>query len=498
MDGSTWVLLVALALFSISLLMHRFIDKDSSFLRLPITWFYASWLVGLTLLALPLYKYFEVFTAESSTYLIAILLSYSIGSISAGFWARRKGFAMGSKTADSLLPHQKPVTNRVVAALLVAGSVGTILLLINTVRAGGLSLADRLDSDNFAAIRSSYVSMGESHIGPFYGIATFMSAIGGLGVAFSFYLRGSRNLIFAKSKTLMLFATFVLMLNVIIGFIGFGSRMFAVFAILVGFIGFAEGRWAIGEKLLVKRITPRGFITIVLSAFVVLSLLWVSATAFLEKRVNHLDPQSLLYRTHRASFSPVLYNLTRGDQASQYFMFSLSYLTTPIPTLALYLNLPDSRLPGPFYGEYDFPAIARWSRRLTFSGDPYFWEKDRVEIFKPLGDIGFGTNVWSSLVRDLIADFGKSGALLFLSFLAFFSQRTYDLQRLSPSARRAGLLVYLRLLLAFAGLISILFQPHIHWPIYLAFVFALTPRKVRHMNSVGGFALDKSIPARTR
>ena len=119
MDGSIWVLLVALALFSMSLLMHRFIDSNVSFVRLPITWFYASWLVALTLLALPLYKYFEVFTGESAAYLIAILFFYSMGSISAGFWSRRRSFAIGAERADILLPRQRPVTNRTVATLLI-------------------------------------------------------------------------------------------------------------------------------------------------------------------------------------------------------------------------------------------------------------------------------------------------------------------------------------------------------------------------------------------
>jgi hypothetical protein len=153
-------------------------------------------------------------------------------------------------------------------------------------------------------------------------------------------------------------------------------------------------------------------------------------------------------------------------------MLSLSYLTTPIPTLTFYLDLPEARQPGPFFGEYNFPALWRWGRRLTFTGDRFGWERARYDIFKPLGDIGFGMNVWSTMVRDLIADFGKYGALVFIALLNLLAQRVFDQQRRSPAAHQAGLLVYLRLLMVFSGLVSMLFMAQIHWPLYFAVFYA--------------------------
>jgi len=474
MVGATWVLLAALMLFATSLLMHGFIDGRWAFARLPITWFYASWLIGLLLLAMPLFRYFEAFSAETAGYLLAVLAAFSAGSVIAAFWARRSSRPARQTGASGVPTPGADVSSTLLVTLLVLGVVGTSLLMVNTVLGGNLSLSDRLDSANFAAVRSQTMSSEISAIGPLFGPATLMSSIGSLGVAFVFYLRGARAAgSAARSKWLRRLALFVLVINMLVGFVGFGSRMFAIFGVLVAFFAFMEGRWSIGERLIAKRLTFKGFFVILLSAIVTLVALWVAATIFLEKRVQRQDPQTLLYRTHRASFSPLVYDLTRNDRPTQYFMLSLSYLTTPIPTLTFYLDLPESRQPGPFYGEYDFPAVWRWGRRLTFSGDPYSWEKARYDIFKPLGDIGFGTNVWSTLVRDLMADFGKSGALAFLAVLGFFVQRVFDLQRQAPSARRAGLLVYLRLLLVFAGLISMLFMTQIYWPLYLAAVLAI-------------------------
>ena len=472
MNGAIWVLLIVLVLFATTLLLHRFIDGKLPFLRLPVTWFYGSWILGLFLLTMPLFKYFEAFNELSAAYLVAVLLSFSTGSVAAAFWNhRRNRKPLPAGSPDNVAAFGAVnVSSRWIYSLLTMGLIGTALLMLNTLLGGSLSLTDRFDSDNFGAVRAAHMMAAESRIGPLFGPATLMSSIGGLGVAFVFYLRGSRLAAIENFRLMFRLAILVLLINVVIGIVGFGSRMFAVFAVVIAFVAFLEGRWSIGETILVKKPSLKGFLVILCAALVTLVVLWSAATVFLEKRVQQQSPQSLLFRTHRASFDPVLYSLTRNDKAAQYFFFSLSYFTTPIPTLAFYLDLPESHQPGPFFGQYNFPAIARWTRRLTFSGDPYAWDKARFEVFRPLGDIGFGMNVWSTLIRDLIADFGKLGTLLFLAFVGFASQRVFDKQSATPNARMAGLLVYLRLVLVFAGLVSVLFMPQIHWPLYLAII----------------------------
>lgn len=480
MDGAAWVLIVAMLLYVTTLLIHRFVDSTKSPVRLPVTWFYASWLIGLLLLTLPIFKYFESFSETSGTYFIAILFSFSLGSLTAAFWnnTTKARFGNTSKISNKTeMPDE--ISLRWIVLLLAFGLIGTSLLLLNSVLGGGLSITERFDSDNLSAIRLEHMLGTGSNIGLLYGPANIMSSIGGLGMAFAFYMYGARAGILKENKVIIRLAFAVLITNITIGFIGFGSRMFVVFAGLVAFFAFTEGRWSIGERMIVKKLTTNHFLAVFMSAVILLITLWAAATFFLEKRVQNQDPQTLLFRTHRASFTPTVYELTRDDTTAQYFLFSLSYLTTPIPTLAFYLDLPESRQPGPFFGEYNFPAFARWGRRLTFLGDPFAWERARYEIFKPLGDIQFGTNVWATLSRDLIADFTKIGALAFTVGLGFLSQRVFDLQATRPSARRAGLLIYLRLILLFAGMLSILFMPQIHWPLYLVIFFVLRGSSIR-------------------
>lgn len=491
MDGASWVLIVAVLLYGISVLMLRLILGQSKFVRWPLTWFYASWLVGLTILALPIFRYQEKFSEKSASYLIGALFAFSFGSIVAAFWGKKgnASILLITKRASER-EYSTELSRRWMYILLYLGFFGTLLLLVNTVLGGGLSLAERFNADNLGAIREQHMMLAESRIGFLYGPASLMSSIGGLGVAYVCYAIGSRDSGLKRDRWLFRLGLVVLILNIATGFIAFGSRIFAIFAILTAFFGYMEGRWSIGDRVMSGRLSPKGILKLSVSTLLVGAILWAGATVFLEKRVHGQDPQVLLYRTHRASFSPFLYSFTRNDLPTQYLMFSASYLSTPIPTLTFYLDLPDSRTPGPFYGEYNFPAIARWLRRLTFSGDPFAWDRARFEIFKPLGDINFGTNVWSTMLRDLLADFGRLGALGFLGILGFAAQRAYDLQENNPTLRLGAFLAYMRLLLIFAGLISILFLPQFHWALYVS-TLALMYRKVRRKTQLLGHRVDR-------
>lgn len=242
----------------------------------------------------------------------------------------------------------------------------------------------------------------------------------------------------------------------------------------MAFFSYAFGRWAEGRNALAYKLTVRRVLILGATTLSIIFGLWLSATYFLEKRVGGQSPVTLLYKTHRAKFAPPLYDLIRKDTPTQYLAFSASYFSTPIATLSFYIDLPDDRTPGPFWGQYNFPAVARWVRRITFIPDPFFWENARFEIFKPLGAINFGTNVWATSLRDLIADFGRGGSVAFLFLLGFGAQSLVSGQSARPTAVKAGLLAYLIIILLFSGFVSTLFMPQIHWPLYLSVALVFT------------------------
>ena len=497
MGGSFWVLLVALVLFATTLLVHRLIDNCWTIIRLPLTWFYSSWLLGLFLLSLPLFEYFESFSGKSGAYIISILLAVSTGSIAAAFWGRQSNKFIRTKVPVNSAPSVN-LSTRFLTILLILGAVGTGLVLLNAVLGGSVSLLGRFDAENLATIRQEHLFEARNSIGILFGPAHLISAIGSLGVAYVFFLKGSRATGEYAYRWLFFLALVVLLSNLLVGIVGLGSRMFAVFSIVVAFVGFLEGRWAIGLPLVARRLSTKEAVSILAFGVAVAAALWVTMIVFVESRLQQQDPRTALYRTHRANLDPAVYDLTRTSPTSQYFMLSLSYLTTPIPTLVYYLDLPPARQPGPFFGEYNFPAVWRWSRRLTFQFDPFAWERARYEIFKPLGDIGFGMNVWSTLVRDLIADFGKIGAILFLVLSSFMAQRVFDNNRRQPTMRRVGFLVYIRLIFAFSGLVSMLFMTQIFWPLYLSALMVLAVPRSKGIKAKGDRFRRLSGPAAGR
>lgn len=471
MTGSVLMLISALLVYATSLVTYRFVRGQWTILSQPVTWFYLSWLVGLAMLSLPLFEYYESFSVESGAYVLAVLLVFSLGTVIATLVGPRTHRSPESNVGR--LADNPPM--RLIGLLLLAGIGGTIMLIANAILSGGLSVGERLDLGNAAAVRLDHMDGGDSRIGLLYGPANMASSLGGLGLAMAMYVVGAR--ITRARRPLVIGIGILLGLNAIGALFAFGSRMFAVFAVVVAFLGFVQGRWSIGERVLVSRMGLRGYLLVGMAAMLTLVALWFSSTYFLEKRVAETSPTALLYRTHRALLSPEAHEISYRNKPLQYLLFSMSYATTPVATLTYYLDLPENRMPGPYYGEYNFPAIARWIRRFTFSGNPFSWELARYEIFKPLADISFGTNVWSTIVRDLIADFGKIGALIFVMALGYFSQRLTDTQATNPSVKRGVTLVYVQLILLFSGFISLFFMPQIHWPLYAAIVLLAFGRK---------------------
>ena len=107
------------------------------------------------------------------------------------------------------------------------------------------------------------------------------------------------------------------------------------------------------------------------------------------------------------------------------FLLSVGYYSSPLPTLSYYLDR--DATPGPMWGQYSYPLLARMYHRVVGTIDPPTWLDNRAEVFWPLESAGYPGNVWATWLRDLIVDFGYSGALVFVfcfgALLAFARNR---------------------------------------------------------------------------
>lgn len=445
--------------FLVTLLIKRAVTRDEPRLRSPVVWFFSFWLLGTVLLLAPLFHYYEEFEFGPTAVMIGFLVSYCVGDLTASF-AHETALRRKSHTDGRHRAINAEAVHRYLFWGIWAGVIGTALLVANSLLMGGMDLSARLDLSNAQAVRSMHMSGEESKIGPLYGPATAASGIGGVATALIMFLRGYRDVRLDRLGNFGLWIWVVM--TVFFGMIVTGSRMAAIFGLAIALLGFCEGRWAAGRALVTRAQLMR-FWKFLLAAPVALVVLWFLSTYFLEKRVGGQDPERILYTTHRAVLNNDTRNLVGKNPSTKYFLLSMSYFATPIPTLEYYLELPEGRQPGPLYGEYDFPTIARWIRRVTFTADPIAWDLARMEVFRPLGDIGFGTNVWATLPRDLMADFGRPGAAIFLAFLGFVAQRCYLTQRQRPSMAIGAFSVYVRIVVLFSGLVSVLYLPIIQW-----------------------------------
>jgi hypothetical protein len=470
MHGATITLIFVTLLYVTNIAAMRLITGRTETLREPATWFYLSWIFGLILLALPLFSYYETIELGTLFYITCLMFSFTSGTIAISIW--QKTWAQKHK-AVTTSPNENQ--NKIIKIFLIIGISGTTALILNAIASGSLSVSERFDLSNAAAVRADHMQEHANKIGPLYGPANFASSVGALGLIYIYYLIGRREK--TVTKLLRVLAYVLLFINIIGATFAFGSRMFAVFSLMMAWFGHLHGRWSVGDKIISFKFETKKYLGWFIGISVILGFVWVSSTYFLESRVAGQDAGSLLFRTHRANFSDEAWGVIKNDKSMQYMLFTASYATTPVATLSYYLELPDSRQPGPFYGEYNFPPLGRWIRRLTFTGDPESWDKARYEIFKPLIDINFGGNVWATFPRDLIADFGKIGALIFLFMMGALSQGLHNSQNMSPSHTKVAVLVYLRIIFLFGGYVSILYLPAIHWPLYVSIVLLLLPKR---------------------
>lgn len=465
MKGAPFILFITILQLILTNAILRVVTKDKSALQQPTTWLYSIWIVGLVLLSLPIYQYEEEFTAWSGTYMCLSLFAFSIGAIISSFVNRRSGqFSRHFYYPDN--------TERLIFWILFLGVGGVALRMVNSYLTGGISLSDRMDPDNALLVRSLHMEGEESRIGPLYGPAAFTYSLGAIGLLMYQIMRGAQAVTNWKPnpQTRIAHAAFVI-LSIAYSLLFSGGRMTIVFVGLLTFIGFASGKWATEQKLFEKKLSFSKLIFILFGATVISGFLWVSSTTFLEKRTGDLAPESLLFKTHRARFAPEIQGLTSTSKTAGYAIFTLSYAATAIPTLVFYSDLPSNRVPGPLWGQYSFPAPTRYALRAIGQYDPDDWAIARHEVFAPLADINFGSNVWATLLRDLLIDFGFGGTIIFMLGIGYVCQSLHLRERGSSTLASLTLLGTFRLLLIFSGLTSLLYMPQFHWPLYFAIIY---------------------------
>ncbi len=354
-------------------------------------------------------------------------------------------------------------------------------------------MADRLDPQNAALVRALHMEGEESHIGPLFGPANAAYSIGGIGLIIHFIMKGSSSKQEDKTnKFSSMTAILFIVISGIYSVVFAGGRMTIVLYTILSLIAYSSAKRATGQKTFKIKSNPVAQLVVFIGIIITGTMIWFSSTTFLEKRTANAEPETLLYRTHRAKFAPEIQQFTTASKSVGYAIFSLSYASHPIPTLVFYSDLPGSRLPGPLWGQYSFPFLARYITRAFGTYDPNDWAESRATVFGPLQDINFGTNVWATLVRDLLVDFGFLGSIIFMMGLGFITQKLYISETQNPTVGDLTLLALMRLLLLFSGLNSLLYMSQYYYALHFAVVYwFFTNRKKKATNSVNQLGLER-------
>jgi len=451
-------------------------------------WFVPLWILQMILLILPLFEYFNEITLETAAYIIAGHLCVAGGVVLAMKSRQRAG--------DTIDFSQIAGSRRFFIVIAVIGIGFQCGLSLDRLLASGFSVFDRLNSEVYSELREmQFTSQITGHriafLGKLIAPATILSPLCHVAVVYFAFCwgRGERWARSLTFETLLFFGAALLVLfeNLVL----IGGRLPVAFLIFAGVAGASLGA-AFRPGMKRRRTTAR---KILIAIPILIGLSIVSAT-LQQFRGNNANPVEQMAVVAAASVSPELRPIAISNQFIGFYLLQLTYLSSSTEVLNFYLNLPNRQMPGPFYGAYSFNVPYQYLMRFAPGFDRDFWIKTRLKLFLPLEQQGRLGNVWPSLFRDLIGDFGRWGALLFLFGFGWVAQRICDVYAERPTPLKAVLVAYIRLIALASGVLSLFYMPFISWILILVSVMLFFQRKRApkrtlrspsfHPNAIGG------------
>jgi oligosaccharide repeat unit polymerase len=137
------------------------------------------------------------------------------------------------------------------------------------------------------------------------------------------------------------------------------------------------------------------------------------------------NEQQYLSKISDAEFSSTVVYLSDevGMTYAKSFAYNLGYFSEPIHKLDFFIRNSDIASWG-YMGEYNFVFFKRaWT--AVFGGATE-WVGVRLRIADILSGYGLSINPWSTGYRDVIIDFGYIGSFVFILFLGYVSQASFN------------------------------------------------------------------------
>jgi len=378
----------------------------------PVMLFTGTWLIQSLTYALPIFENRESLEGQHVLYILVCHVAFLAGVLLVPR-AQPKAGQAGSDPVQ--------INIYMLAAIGLLGLLGNFAVTYDGLYVSSVSLLDRFTSEGFEQARRERFMLSSSGWGPLLSLeflaaaTTIFVCMMTAGVAQRLSLkRWQLQGLVAIAIISVLFVAFnTLVIH--------GGRLYLVLLLM----GACLGALIDPKRVLLRHIDrslgrAKGAVyTLLLAAL--LATVWFFATTFVKGRIGEETPPLVsLYQYHRASPTPEVLDLIEDDEVLQYALLSFSYVTVPLSTLVYYYDMPKGQFPGPYWGQYNFAVPATFAmRRMGMVKDQKTLGDIRDEATRHLRVMGYGDNVWSTLLRDLALDVSWTGVPIVLLLLGW-------------------------------------------------------------------------------
>lgn len=380
----------------------------------PVVLLTGTWVVQSIAYALPIFINREHVEARHILYILLCHTAFLIGVLLVPRASRPKGAA-----ADEL-----KITLPMLVAIGLIGLFGTFSAIYDGLATSKVGLWQRLSGEGLETIRVEKVANAMILRGGPLASFEFLASASTVyvclvtaGVATKLDLKRwqFRLLIAGALLSILLVAFNALMIQ--------GGRLGIILLVLGAVMGAMMDPQRVIFRFIDRSLGRAKGAVYTLLIFGAAALVWFFATAFIKDRGGETPPMVSLYQYHRASPTPLVEELIGNTEELQYALLSFSYVTVPLTTLVYYYDMPNGQFPGPYWGQYNFTGPATFAmRRMGKVRDQMTIQDIRMEATRYLRVMGYGDNVWPTLLRDLALDVGWTGVPLVMLLLGFFAE----------------------------------------------------------------------------
>lgn len=394
--------------------MLRLARRDIVWYTDPVMLLSGAWLIQSLIYALPIFHNRETLEGRHVLYILLCHATFLVGVLLVPQAKKR------SEEEAGIIQ----ITLLMLASLAAIGLMGNFFITYDGISTSRVSLADRFTAEGLEIVRRERFSgPSPSGGGPFASLEFLSSAstvyvcLLAAGVAQKLVMKRwmMGSLIAAAILSVMFVAFNALVIQ--------GGRMGLVLLLM----GIGLGSLMDPKRTLLRYIdrslgrAKGGVYTLLLAG--ALGAVWFFATTFVKDRGGDSSPLVGLYQYHRASPTPWVEEVIAGDETLQYALLSFSYVTVPLTTLVYYYDMPNGQFPGPYWGQYNFAGPTTFiMRRLGMVKDQQTVSDIRNEATRYLRVMGYGDNVWPTLLRDLALDTGWMGVPIVMFLLGWAAE----------------------------------------------------------------------------